>query len=121
MSFGAGSPPAGFMAVFFLIAAVVIGFFVCVIVSGIRTWVNNNNSPVETVDARIVAKRQNVSGSGTASSSSTSTWYYVTFEISGGDRMELGVSGKEYGMLAEGDRGQLTHQGTRYKGFERVL
>ena len=34
--------------------------------------------------------------------------------------MELHVSGSEYGMLAEGDRGFLTFQGTRYLGFERV-
>ena len=32
--------------------------------------------------------------------------------------VEAGVV--EYGMLAEGDRGRLTFQGTRYKGFERV-
>ena len=33
--------------------------------------------------------------------------------------MELPVTGPEYGMLAEGDRGRLTFQGTRYLGFER--
>lgn len=33
--------------------------------------------------------------------------------------MELGVSGSEYGMLAEGDSGKLTFQGTRYLSFER--
>ena len=36
-----------------------------------------------------------------------------------GDRMELRLSGAEYGMLAEGDRGRLTFQGTRYLSFER--
>lgn len=29
-------------------------------------------------------------------------------------------SGREYGMLAEGDIGKLTFQGTRYLSFERV-
>ena len=29
-------------------------------------------------------------------------------------------SGKEYGMLVEGDIGKLTFQGTRYHGFERI-
>ena len=33
--------------------------------------------------------------------------------------MELHVSGSEYGMLAEGDNGRLTFQGTRYLSFER--
>ena len=49
----------------------------------------------------------------------SSTWYYATFEFESGDRMELGVSGSEYGMLAEGDSGKLTFQGTRYLSFER--
>lgn len=52
-------------------------------------------------------------------SHSTSTSYYVTFEVESGDRMELHVSGSEYGMLAEGDYGQLTFQGTRYLDFVR--
>lgn len=30
------------------------------------------------------------------------------------------MSGREYGMLAEGDRGILHFQGTRYLGFDRV-
>ena len=38
-----------------------------------------------------------------------------------GDRMELRVSGREYGLLAEGDRGQLTFQGTRYLSFVRSV
>jgi hypothetical protein len=33
--------------------------------------------------------------------------------------MELHVSGQEYGLLAEGDFGSLTYQGTRYLGFVR--
>jgi hypothetical protein len=34
--------------------------------------------------------------------SSASTWYYVTFQVESGDRMELAVRGSDYGMLAEG-------------------
>ena len=45
--------------------------------------------------------------------------YYVTFQMESGDRMEFQVSGIEYGMLAEGDTGELTFQGTRYLAFER--
>lgn len=40
--------------------------------------------------------------------------YYATFQVESGDRMELSVSGTEYGLLAEGDMGKLTFQGTRY-------
>ena len=49
----------------------------------------------------------------------TNTIYYVTFQTERGDRMEFQVSGTEYGMLAEGDTGRLTFQGTRYLAFER--
>ena len=45
--------------------------------------------------------------------------YYVTFQVESGDRMEFEVSGTEYGMLAEGDSGELTFQGTRYLNFRR--
>ena len=46
--------------------------------------------------------------------------YYVTFEVESGDRMEMKVSGSEYGLLAIGDSGRLSFQGTRYLGFERI-
>ena len=49
----------------------------------------------------------------------SSTTYYVTFQVERGDRMEFHVSGLEYGMLAEGDTGRLIFQGTRYLSFER--
>lgn len=49
-----------------------------------------------------------------------STSYYAAFQVGSGDRMELHVGGAEYGMLAEGDAGKLTFQGTRYLGFERM-
>ena len=52
--------------------------------------------------------------------STISTSYYATFQVESGDRMELSVTGTEYGLLAEGDRGKLTFQGTRYLGFERL-
>ena len=36
-----------------------------------------------------------------------------------GDRLELRLPGREYGLLTEGDTGLLTFQGTRYLSFER--
>ena len=51
--------------------------------------------------------------------SPSTTAYFVTFEEPSGERLELMVTGREFGQLAEGDRGHLMHQGTRYKGFTR--
>ncbi|MBB6671622.1 DUF2500 domain-containing protein [Cohnella nanjingensis] len=112
-----GGPPHAFQFFFFLIFAVVICGFAFAIVKGLSTWTRNNASELISRPARVVAKRTNVWGGSGESSSSTS--YYVTFEAEDGSRAELAVNGKTYGMLAEGDVGQLTHQGTRYKGFDR--
>ncbi|MCM3638988.1 DUF2500 domain-containing protein [Sporosarcina luteola] len=101
----------------FIVFALVIGIFIFVIVKGISQWSSNNNSPRLTVPAQVKTKRTNTSGGSGDSSAHTS--YYVTFQVESGDRMELQMPGKEYGMLAEGDLGILTFQGTRYLGFER--
>ena len=45
--------------------------------------------------------------------------YYVTFQVESGDRMEFHVTGQQFGLLLEGDQGNLSFQGTRYLGFER--
>lgn len=109
----------------FLIFAMVIGVFISVAVKGIGEWNKNNHSPRLTVPATVVTKRTNVSRHRHSQTSthmaytSTSTTYYATFQFASGDRMELHISGQEYGMLVEGDFGELTFQGTRYLGFVR--
>ena len=73
-----------------------------------------------TVPAAVVAKRTEVSRHHTDNTMMhTFTTYYVTFQVESGDRMELTVSGSDYGMLVEGDIGKLSFQGTRYLGFQR--
>lgn len=108
----------------FAIFAVVIVCFIALAVKGIGTWHKNNNSPRLTVQAAVVAKRQNTdvhhhSNNNGGMHTSTSTHYYVTFQFDSGDRLELHVPGREYGMMAEGDVGDLTFQGTRFLGFDR--
>jgi len=117
--FGFGILPILVILVFII---VIIGFIV-VAVKGIGQWNKNNHSPRLTVPVTVVAKRTDVShhhSGGEHHHTSTSTWYYVTFQVESGDRMEFHVAGHEYGMLIEGDSGNLTFQGTRYLGFERV-
>lgn len=124
--FGFGLFGVMFAAVFLL----VISVFIVAFVKGISQWNKNNHSPRLTVPATVVSKRADVShhrhaNAGDATGAhgyhtSTSTSYYVTFQVESGDRMELHMSGSEYGLLIEGDRGNLTFQGTRYLGFERT-
>lgn len=114
-----------FSIMFTLVFILVTGTFIVIAVKGISQWNKNNHSPKLTVPATIVAKRTNVSrhhhgGAGNHHHHHTSTTYYVTFQVESGDRMELHVAGHEYGLLVEGDKGNLTFQGTRYLGFERT-
>ncbi len=105
--------PVMFLSIFLLF----IAFFVWAVVSGVRQWSKNKAAPRLTVEAEVVTQRTSVHGGG--ENTHASTRHYVTFQVDSGDRMELPVTGPEYGMLAEGDRGRLTFQGTRYLGFER--
>lgn len=109
-------------AIFPLVFLLVISIIVVTLVRGILQWHKNNQSPRLTVDALVVSKRMSVSRHSDADNmgAHTNTSYYATFEVESGDRMELHLSGQEYGLLAEGDLGRLTFQGTRYLGFERT-
>lgn len=110
-----------FEAMFGIMFVLVIGVFVATIVRGFGEWSKNNHSPRITVPVCIVSKRTHFSRrrAGKQHYSRSSTNYYVTFQLGSGDRMELRVSGEEYGFLVEGDRGELSFQGSRYIGFER--
>jgi hypothetical protein len=125
------SPFGGFSNIMFSVvpAIVVVGFIVVLAmilvraVQGAKQWKRNNESPVLTVDATIVTKRMDVhhhhhDAGAQDMHHMSSTTYYATFEVASGDRLEFQIRGTEYGMLAEGDKGKLTFQGTRYLGFQ---
>lgn len=108
-----------FFVVFFLVFAVII----INLLRGVKEWNSNNHSPRLTVDARVVAKRTNHTrhSGGQHHMAHTTTTYFVTFEVASGDRMELCMAGHEYGLIVEGDYGELTFQGTRFLGFTRKI
>ena len=124
MGFGFNFGFGMFGVMFTLMFILVFGIFVVTIVRGIGEWNKNNNSPRLTVPATGVSKRSHTShhhhNTGGHHHTHHSTSYYVTFQVDSGDRMELHMSGQEYGMLVEGDKGYLAFQGTRYLGFERI-
>ena len=114
-----------FQIMFFIVFGLALCTVIMTLVKGITEWNKNNHSPRLTVPATVVTKRTDVtrrrrSGTNGHHHHHTSTSYYVTFEVESGDRMELHMTGSEYGMLVEGDRGNLSFQGTRYLGFERT-
>ena len=111
-----------FPFLFFSIFGIILVAFIVTFVRGIATWNKNNHSPRLTVPARVAAKRTDVRhhrSAGRHMHTTSSTRYHVTVEFESGDRQEFTVSGGDYGMLAEGDSGKLTFQGTRYLSFTR--
>ena len=118
-----------FSILFPLVFLFVLGMILFTVVRDLRTWRKNNASPRLTVPATVVAKRMNVSRHHTANAgdmtgahgytSTSATTYYVTFQVESGDRMELSLDGEDFGLLAEGDSGELTFQGGKFLSFER--
>lgn len=113
-----------FNVLFTLVFLMIFGMVLVTFLSGLRQWNRNNHSPRLTVSATVVAKREcfhthRHNHHNGMHHTTRSTTYYVTFQLDSGDRMELNMSGQDYGLLVEGDRGDLTFQGTRYLGFVR--
>ena len=107
-----------------IVFAFVIGMMIAMFVHIVKEKRKNDASPRLSVPATVVTKRTNVShrhhhGANDMDYCTTDTTYYVTFQVESGDRMELRMTGRDYGMLFEGDHGTLHFQGTRYLGFDR--
>ncbi len=105
---------------FTLLSLLMAGVLVFRLIQNVRQWNKDNQSPRLTVPAIVVARRderhRHLSGNNTR----YRTHYYATFQFESGDRLELELQGHEYGLIVEGDRGNLTFQGSRYLGFERT-
>ena len=108
-----------FPIIFGIVFIGVICIFIFVIGSSIKQYASNKSKPVETLPAKVIAKRPHTWG-GTGNTSAH-TSYYVTFELENGERLELPVNDNFYGMNVEGDTGMLTHQGTQMISFEREI
>ena len=100
----------------FLIIWLVLFFYI--IAKNIGQFIENENSPVLTVPAAIVDMRRKSHHHHHQHGHHISHSYHITFEMENGEQLELRVKRHEYNELSIGDRGMLTHQGTRYQGFE---
>ena len=109
------------LPVFFIAIA---GILIISVSFSLGRWLHNNRQPVLNVSTIVRGKRTEVKTKHESSDTDSfrqTTHYFVTFELESGDRLEFEVHGDEYGKTAEGDRGILTFQGTRYLGFRREL
>ncbi len=98
--------------------------FVSILLSNLARKKQDDASPRLTVPAQVVSRRTELLRSAGTRNMNMAlgagrTDYYVTFQVESGDRMEFQVEGTQYGMLVEGDRGQLSFQGKRFLDFTR--
>lgn len=103
-----------FEIIFFIIFTIVAIIILYHVFGSIGESIKNSSLPILTVNSNVLTKRMEVSGH-----EHSYTEYYITFEFENGDRIELKTPSKEYGMIAEGDKGYLSFQGTKYKSFKR--
>ncbi len=109
--------PLPMTVMFFVVAAIILTAFIFLMITfirGNRKYRQCKALPPQSERARVVSKRTDVSGH-----NHTSTAYYITFELDSGERIELYVSGRDFGMIAEGDDGILTHQDVLFNSFTR--
>lgn len=123
-----GPPFDLFTFMFFIIFFLILGTIIINAIKGINQWSYNNKQPILDVKCKVVSKRSEVirhagstDANGIYHSGSSSTNYYITFEVESKDRMEFSVSGKEFGMIVKDDIGVLKFQGSRYLDFKRDI
>ncbi|GGN90819.1 DUF2500 domain-containing protein [Saccharibacillus kuerlensis] len=114
--------PLWFVIPFLVIMLLVVSVFVLgigsTIIKSMREKRNNNAAGVSTLPARVFGKRTEMQGGGEFR---VRTVYHVAFELETGERKEFEVSGEQYGIIGEDDRGMLTFKGTRFEQFDRNL
>lgn len=103
---------AGFMIL------LVVGGFMYVIIKAISIGIANNRAALLTKRCKVVDKRTEVWGGSGESSANTN--YFITFEFDDLSRIELQVRPDQFGLIVAGDQGEVTYQGTRFKGFART-
>ncbi|TVX88208.1 DUF2500 domain-containing protein [Paenibacillus agilis] len=111
--------PLGFKLFFGAVFILIFGSILIAIIKGLSHWISNNRAPQVSEVCKVIGKRDAVWG-GTGNSS-VQQHHYVAFELRDGSRIELQVKSKEYGLIAEGDQGTVSYQGTRFLSFHREI
>ncbi|MCR8845117.1 DUF2500 domain-containing protein [Paenibacillus sp. SC116] len=111
--------PLGFKLFFGAIFIFIFGSILIAIVTGLSRWLSNNRAPQISEVCKVIGKRDEVSGG--SGNSSIRQQHYVAFELRDGSRVELQVKPEEYGLIAEGDQGTVSYQGTRFLAFNREM
>ena len=91
---------------------------------GYRKWQvsrTNDAAPIQQTGAKVVSVRTNTIADPPDMSPKVKTnpviTRFVTFELESGQKLELPVTPEQQAQFAEGLRGQLIYQGTRFLSF----
>ena len=74
----------------------------------------DKRKPIIPVHAKVLTKCTQVNGD------HAYTYYYATFELENGERIEFAIPSHQIGYIIEGDTGTLSFQGNLFVKFERV-
>ncbi len=124
MAFGPSAGGFGFMGIFFILFFLaffaILGLILYTVFRNISRERKNDKAPRLSVQARVLAKREELRRYGTQHNGiRVHQLYFATFQVPSGDRMELQLENIDYGLIVEGDQGILHFQGTRFLGFDR--
>lgn len=108
--YGSGLDILCFVVFFLALSALVVYLF-----QHFTQWQRDRMAPRLSVGADVVSKRSDRFIP--TDDAPPNGDYFVTFEMEGGDRMELKLPGRDFWRIAEGDFGKLTFQGSRYIAF----
>lgn len=108
-----------FNTIFFIVFGLIVFVIIMGIVKTIGAGLSNQAAERVQRSCKVVDKRTRVRGG--SGDFSASTYYYITFEFDGGERVELEVKDTDFGMIVIGDCGELHYKGTRFLEFVRVM
>jgi hypothetical protein len=111
--FGFGGFGMMFTVVPIFIMIIVVIVMGTMIVRGVAV-AKDKTKPVIPARAKVVSKRTRVWGD------HSRTYYYATFELENGERIEFTIPDGKIGYLVEGDEGILSFQGSLFVNFDRI-
>lgn len=106
----------GIMGLTVILTAIILVLICIAIIRVLSSRRSDRGAEQLCISARVIGKRMRISRTNGYRSVCR---YYATFETENGDRIELLLPEREYGVLFEGDFGLLTFQGTRFLSFAR--
>lgn len=112
---------ANFYTVSFIaMFCIIVGLSLIIVV---RQWWKNRHSPLIVTQATILDKHieehyiKSKRNAGIGYRTRKVLIYYITFNLEGGEHIELRTNELVYSELQKGDYGKLTFKGSKYMGF----